>query len=220
MENFDLGKVKIVSILIFILLVFALAIGNAYKYLPSENSEIPNVNNSEVSQPVDEDEESASVENNENLAEEHPNEVQNQEQSYTYRNEENYATPNTDQLENISNDNYENNNSDGSFDEKFANAMNLKKDKQLVDAINEFKSAINLAENSKQKADCYEQIATIYAISKKYGSALSSAQTAYNLSPSTSREILLARLYYKTGNPDKANDRMSNILRRDFSMDN
>ena len=57
------------------------------------------------------------------------------------------------------------------------------------------------------------------AIVKKYGSAMSYAQKAYNLSPSTNRELLLARLYYKTGDVDKATKRVNNILQRDFSID-
>ena len=51
-----------------------------------------------------------------------------------------------------------------------------------------------------------------------YGSALSAAQRAYNLAPSSHREVLLARLYYKTGDIDKATSRVNNVLRRDFSI--
>ena len=68
-------------------------------------------------------------------------------------------------------------------------------------------------------ARSYEEIATIYAIVKRYGTALSYAQKAYNMAPSSSREMLLARLYYKTGDIDKATRRINNVLQRDFSSD-
>ena len=54
---------------------------------------------------------------------------------------------------------------------------------------------------------------------KRYGTALSYAQKAYNTYPTSSREMLLARLYYKTGDLDKATKRMNNVLQRDFASD-
>ena len=101
----------------------------------------------------------------------------------------------------------------------FIKAKNLKNDKQYVKAIEEYKNIIAQNPDLKVRARCYEEIATIYAIVKKYGSALSYAQRAYNLSPSSSREVLLARLYYKTGDLDKASTRINNVLKRDFSAD-
>jgi hypothetical protein len=62
-------------------------------------------------------------------------------------------------------------------------------------------------------------MADVYGIVKRYGTALSYAQRAYNAAPTTSREMLIARLYYKTGEIDKATKRVNNILQRDFSND-
>ena len=101
----------------------------------------------------------------------------------------------------------------------FLDAEKLKKDKQYVKAIEEYQKISTITNDTNTVAKSYEEIATIYAIVKRYGTALSYAQKAYNMSPSSSREMLLARLYYKTGDMDKATRRVNNILQRDFSAD-
>lgn len=94
-----------------------------------------------------------------------------------------------------------------------------KQDKQYVKALEELQKVSSVTNDSNLVAKSYEEIAIIYAIVKRYGTALSFAQKAYNMSPSSSREILLARLYYKTGNIDKATQRINNVLQRDFAAD-
>ena len=101
----------------------------------------------------------------------------------------------------------------------FVDAGKLKKDKQYVKAIEEYQKISTITQDTDTIAKSYEEIAAIYAIVKRYGTALSYAQKAYNMSPSSSREMLLARLYYKTGDMDKATRRINNVLQRDFSAD-
>ena len=98
------------------------------------------------------------------------------------------------------------------------NADEQKQNGNYKEAVEQYKEVASEADE-KTKAYCYEQIATIHAIEKHYGTALSFAQKAYNTYPSTQREILLARLYYKTGNIEKATNRVNNILKRDFDQD-
>lgn len=105
------------------------------------------------------------------------------------------------------------------FEEIFAGALKYKQDKQYVKALEELQKAASLTSDSSLITKSYEEIAIIYATVKRYGTALSFAQKAYNMSPSSSREVLLARLYYKTGNIDKATQRVNNVLQRDFSAD-
>ncbi len=97
-------------------------------------------------------------------------------------------------------------------------AGTLKADKQYTAAIAEYENLIRTTNDTKLKATCYEEIATIYGIVKRYGSALSAAQKAYNLYPTSAREVLLARLYYKTGELNKATERVNNVLKRDFGV--
>ena len=98
-------------------------------------------------------------------------------------------------------------------------AAKYKKDKQYVKALEEYNKISSITKDTFYVAKSYEEIATIYAIVKRYGTALSFAQKAYNMSPSSSREMLLARLYYKTGDIDKATQRVNNVLQRDFAAD-
>jgi tetratricopeptide (TPR) repeat protein len=98
-------------------------------------------------------------------------------------------------------------------------AIQHKNEKQYTKAIMEFKKAASMYDKNDQRATCYAEISDIYAISKRYGTALSYAQQAYNMSPSTNRELMLARLYYKTGDIDKATKRVNNILQRDFELE-
>lgn len=102
----------------------------------------------------------------------------------------------------------------------FLDAQKLKDEKQYVKALEEYKSILGKNIDSNTNARCYEEMAGIYSIVKRYGTALSYAQKAYSIAPSSNRELLIARLYYKTGDIDKATKKINNILQRDFSVDN
>lgn len=98
------------------------------------------------------------------------------------------------------------------------NAKQARENRKFAAAISEYQKAISIATEPSLKADVYEEMALVYAGLKRYGSALAAAQKAYNLAPSSNREILLARLYYKTGDYEKANNRANNVLKRDFPV--
>ena len=108
-------------------------------------------------------------------------------------------------------------------EEKIAKAFEAgkkhKAERQYVAALEEFNSIKDLTGDKKIISESYEEIAKIYAISKRYGTALSFAEKAYNMNPSSEKEMLLARLYYKTGSIDKATRRVNNVLQRDFGED-
>ena len=104
------------------------------------------------------------------------------------------------------------------YNSELSQARKLRNDKKYIEAVTEYQEIISNTEDKALQALCYEEVAVMYASIKKYGSALSVAQKAYNTQPSTSREVLLARLYYKSGNIDKATTRINNVLRRDFSI--
>ena len=99
-------------------------------------------------------------------------------------------------------------------------ADRLKNQKEYSKALEEYQKVIDMTISSEITASGYEGIAKIYAINKRYGTALSMAIKSFNLSPSSEREFLLAKLYYKTGDTYKASQRVNNILKRDFSDDN
>lgn len=100
------------------------------------------------------------------------------------------------------------------------NAEKLKQNKEYVKALDEYKSILEKNISNEVNAKCYEEMAGIYGVVKRYGTALSYAQKAYSIAPSSNRELLIARLYYKTGDIDKATKKINNILQRDFAIDN
>ena len=102
---------------------------------------------------------------------------------------------------------------------KFLEAESLLKTKQYDQAIEVYNNILLENENMEIKAKSYEKIAELYAVQKRYGSALSNAQRAFRTSPNSQREFLIARLYYITGEKDIATKRIDNILRRDFTSD-
>lgn len=102
----------------------------------------------------------------------------------------------------------------------FLDAQKLKDEKQYVKALEEYKAILEKNISNETNARCYEEMAGIYSIVKRYGTALSYAQKAYSIAPSSNRELLIARLYYKTGDIDRATKKINNILQRDFSIDN
>lgn len=98
-------------------------------------------------------------------------------------------------------------------------AFEKREQKNYVAAIKDYEKAIGLTKESDIKADCYEQIALIYATMNRFSSALPNAQKAYNLQPTKNRAFLLAKLNYKAGNYDKANAQIGSLMKSGFSFD-
>ncbi len=96
-------------------------------------------------------------------------------------------------------------------------AKNYYSNGEFSTALKEYNSVVQMTNNSELVAQGYEGIAHVYAANRKLGTALAFATKAYTINPSSSRELLLARLYYKTGDIEKATKRVNNILHRDFS---
>ncbi len=230
---------KFLVLLVLICVVFLIVIIKAFEYIPvTDDDAIISRNNIEnINKPAQDEAEQATNENAENKEKKTlditltPDFVQ-KPKAETPK-EEKVAEP----LENITDlpsDAVETN-SDGSgavqaekkveltpeekAEKAFLTAQKYKRDRQFVKALQEYQKIPAITNDTSMVARSYEEIATIYAIVKKYGTALSYAQKAYNMSPSSSREMLLARLYYKTGDIDKATRRINNVLQRDFSSD-
>lgn len=214
MEKFDYKSARLVGIVLLICFIFIMVVWHAFQYLP-DSAPVEKQNNS-VTVPADDD--SEDVQNDEeNKSEEAEDKT---EDSAPEINE--LETKDNIQLEPIDNPDEQsdkNESQEDSVSSVLESANNYMSEKQYVKALGEFDKAVRMTDDIKIKANCYEQMATIYAIMKRYGSGLAFAQKAYNLAPSTSRELLLARLYYKTGDIDKATRRVNNVLQRDFSLD-
>ena len=97
------------------------------------------------------------------------------------------------------------------------NAKKSFREKNYSEALKEYQTVSSLTEDKELTAMSYEGISEIYVLSKRYGTALSFAAKAYNMSPSIAREMLIAKIYYRAGNTENAITRVNNLLKRDFS---
>lgn len=237
MNKFNLESAKFVSIIIGICFIFIMVVWHAFDYIPAKDS----INNSvgEIVVPADEEPQEERVEEEEPVEE---NAEEDQFVEETSTNEPDIKKEVYDKevvetrdarlkpLDPIDEENLKKDEQlkDSIYSQEVVReessplevALNKAKDakdnRQFTVAVTEYQKAISLSEDDRLKAQCYEEIAIIYAKSKRYGSALSYAQKAYNMVPSTAREVLLARLYFKTGDVDKATTRVNNVLNRDF----
>lgn len=226
-KNFDFNSKKFFILLILVCLVFVIVVINAFMYLPDNDDVKDQVSRQRakaVNQPV------------ENVSEQEEN-ASEQPVSEGAKNTLNIQLPKAgDDIELVEieppkgiNDIKENETeqedkiTELSPEEKVLQAMdaaqNYRNKKQYIKALDEYQKVQTLTNDKNFIASSYEGISTLYAINKRYGTALSFAIKAYNMSPSTSREMLLARLYYKTGDIEKATQRINNILRREFADD-
>lgn len=221
-EEFNSKKFLILTLVICV--AFFIVIARAFQYLPNQD-------NNQIVQPKVEDINSvsnSSSEEEENATENEATTPTEEEQKAPVEKEKVSQKP-SEELENIEDlpkeAAAENAPTEPELtpeekaEKAFFTAQKYKKEKQYVKALEEYKKISEITNDTATIARSYEEIATIYAIVKRYGTALSYAQKAYNMAPSSSREMLLARLYYKTGDIDKATRRINNVLQRDFSAD-
>lgn len=225
MENYNGKSMKYLIALLLLIGTFAALIGHAYNYLPKKE------NDTKIENSVQEDfsryennnyrqaeeDTSATKEENNSSYESQNYDNSSEKRRIKYR-EETAAekTVNTEPpAENIVE---ELPNKDITGTENiFANAEQLKAEKKYESAVYEYQKIAKETNDTEIQAQCNEKIALIYAEIKRYGSAIAYAQKAYNTAPNTQRELLLARLYYKTGDIDKATNKVNDILKRDFT---
>lgn len=203
MEKFDLKSMKFLIAVVVVCVIFVAFLPLAYLNLPEEtDNNIPTVemlsrNNSEpaaevVAEPETSPRGQRFKKNNKNTNKEEPAVAENTEILKVDRvREEPVVDP-------------------------YEKAMSLRKEQKYESAVYEYQQIAKSTDDLSEQARCYQEIAQTYASIKRYGTALSYAQKAYNTSPSSDREMLMARLYYKTGSIDKATEHVNAILKRDF----
>ena len=226
---------KFLIILLLICVVFLVVIIKAFEYIPvSDDDAVISRNNIEnINKPAQNSEDTASDESTEENAEKKSLDVNLTpdivEKTKTETAKEDKVVEPLENITDLPSETVSANSSDVTkpveltpeekAEKAFIKAQKYRKDRQFVKALEEYQQIPTITNDTVTVAHSYEEIATIYAIVKRYGTALSYAQKAYNMSPSSSREMLLARLYYKTGDIDKATRRINNVLQRDFSSD-
>ena len=202
MYKFDIKSIRFIALSLFICIIFTCVVMQAYKYIP-ENS----TNESQVTTRQYTEQEAQKLEEDDFSEEDNDVEA------------ENINKPEIEPLEVIEEENIKSiSDLETKADNIYSKAENYVKSNNFDNAIKEYKTIASNSNNNEVKANCYEQIARIYAYTKDYKSALEFAQTSYGYNPTTEIEVLIARLYYKNGDTDKANYRIGQVLRKDFSL--
>ena len=221
MYKFEIKSLKYSIIVVLVCIIFCAIVNNAYRYLPEAQ------NNKKQAETIDN-----IYEENNNTSEEAIEEPSQEE--YNDRNDE-YETdqstkevdePPVKQKEKLTpleplddSEIINSNNKQETIDDVLAKAQNYEVSKNFENAIIEYKKAVEMTDLAVTKASCLEKIAICYGKARRYGSAISFAQKAYNVMPTPERELLIARLYYKTGDTEKAMNKVTNILKRDLNSD-
>ena len=215
MKKYNLDSAKFFSLVVAICAMFVFLVWNAFNYLPKDEDAIiyQDVNsNKKVSFKEEKKQES-------NLKQQEDGDVISEEFE-----EEVSELDNKDGQFKIVSD-LETGNNELEIQKKvkkeevedFFNEIEvLKLEQNYNEAIAVCEKALLLTTNNEIKANIQEEIANLYAKLQRYDSALSYAQKAYNFKQTIEREILLARLYYKMGDTNRAQVRLLNVLKREF----
>lgn len=233
MGNFDLKNSRMLIILAIICLAFIGLVWNAFSYLPANNDmqksvslntsdEIDKEDDTNLDQEdFDQDEQTDETSYDNEVDDEV--ELEFQRKIERQRKEEQEMLKESQQQVTETFDNNERPNAEflqpNNFDNLYSQADSEVSANNLTEAVNLYKKACESASNNEDKAKCYEKIARIYAVTKRYGTALAYAQKAYLAQATHSRELLLAKLYYKTGDKEKANRKIESLLLKDFQLE-
>ncbi len=230
-KNIDFDTRKYLILLTIVCVLFVIAIVKAFDYLPQkEETQIEQVVSKEIN---------TSSQRNKVLKEEQNDNTDEDDEDNNEDNDENNSedieTTNDDSVEfvevdtpsgagikesAITNQN-QTSKSELTSEEKALKALfaayKAKKADDLKTAIEEFQKVETLTDDKELIASSYEGISQIYAANRRFGTALSFALKANNMSPNYSREILVAKIYYKTGDIEKATKIVTDLLKRDFT---
>lgn len=107
-------------------------------------------------------------------------------------------------------------NTDSSALKSILNAKKFELSEDYSDAVSELQKVPELTSDNELLAMSYEEISNIYAKNGKYQTALSFAIKANKTSTSFAREVLIAKIYYKSGNTENAIKMINDALKRGF----
>lgn len=216
MNKFNLDSMRSIGIILLICFIFLMVISKAFDfYIPPEGNNVTIVESTSTSQD-DDSEEINTDESNNNIEEDIVDTNDNIDEDSII---EPPISPviienNTNETITVKEDAEL-----SPLEQMLEEAKNNKSSKNYDKAIENYKTALTLTQDTDIMAYCYENISLILASQKRYGSALSAIQKSFNLSPNTQRELLIARLYYKVGNIEQSHERIKNILKRDITLD-
>ena len=230
----EFGSKKYIILLILICIVFTIFIVKAFDYLPDKS--VDGYNTSVNSQTTQTNQNNYNSQNQPQDINQNQNQNQPENNYDPERNKSGHIDFMPQQNENNRNDFEEINAPRGVNEDIYTpntqsktmissdemamitlfNATKFKSEGDYKKALEELQRIPELTTEREVVASGYEKIAEIYALEKKYSTALSFAGKAYSTSPNANREMLIARIYYQSGETEKAVTRLNDILYRGF----
>ena len=233
-NNYEFNSKKYILLLVVICAMFLILIIKAFDYLPQKEDNIEDNYNSveyvnNINQPSNSD-----INDSERIIKKEQDEEKDKHKSghidFFKPNTNNYEKENAlttlteidvpsgvkEELPKVDNNSGTITDDNESALNILANAKKLKQNNDYSNALSELQKVVEHTDSEELKAISYEMIAEIYAINRRYGTALSFANKAYQTSPSASREMLIAKIYYQSGQTDTAINRINNALKKNF----
>ena len=230
-NNFDFESKKYIILLLVVCFLFLILVIKAFDYLPAQNINDENMpikenvveeqSNGEAGNSQEEIKEETENENKDNIEE-------NQESTKSgvlYKSndyeinsmfEESEIELPKSQLDDVPPIIEELPNKLSPAEIALKSIINARKYTQVNDytnAINEYKNAIKNTKDKDILAEVYDGIAQVYILNKNYKTALSFAEKANELSPSFTREFVIAKILYVSGNTGDAINKINKILK-------
>ena len=230
----EFSSKKYLALMVLVCIIFVIIIVKAYDYLPDKsvenynnpmiNTQAQNINNTQNFSQDNTNNQTSNLDQNYDPNRHksgHIDYMHNETRSYNKNDFEEINAPKGTNEDNIQT--FENSNtsqlaltSDELAIRALFNANKLKSSSDYNSAITELQKVAEYTSDKEILATSYEKIAELYAIQRRYGTALSFAGKAYSTSPNVNREMLIARIYYQSGETDNAVSRLNNILSKGF----
>lgn len=223
-KNFDFESKKYIILLVIICLLFTVLIFKAFDYLPDENIEKVKLPQEEE---IIEKENKSNPENNVQQEEEKTTENTNADKKsgVLYKSndyeinsmfEEEIEIPKSPLDEDTADVSEDSQNKLSPAEIALKSIINARKYANAEDytnAINEYQKAAKATSDKDIRAEIFDGITILYLKNKNYKTALSFAEKANELSPSFTREFVIAKIYYESGRTGDAINRINKILK-------
>ena len=244
MEKFEFKSWKSLAILTVICLVFIVFVIQAFQYIPQETTTVENlvssredetvlVENSEVRHEDQAEAEEVGKKDSESIysyespeivadrtldeyTNDAPRKMENDKLTTPPREESFKIKENVEPLEPLIDPSIEKREK---YHQAEFRAHELIRESNYAGAIEQFMLALEYAETDYDKVNIYDKLALLYGVTKQYKKAIPYAQKAYQIEQTGKREIILTKLYYKSGEVEKATKRINLIMQRDFVLD-
>ena len=214
----DSRSLRLVVIGIAMCVLFALVVGNAFKFLPDDPNSVTPISVEDLNtERADNNERREKALDEENMDEvdilkERVRELERElEQSQKIDNTETKSKPYEEFSEEEKNTEITSN-----FYETIENGNKNFNSGNYEAALMSYQEALNGTTKSSEVSMAYVGISKVYAMQRRYGSAISYAQKANNAYSTYETKVLLAKLNYVTGKTVQAEQAMKSLLESGF----